>query len=131
MQQLHSVIRKWQAQLYSWLCEWLASLDGVPRWNTILVSVETVLPVEILYFIFFLFQTGYKLDEFVDIVLILNNGLHRKLSDIIKHVRNKYSHKLFHEVATVPLLSNDKLLEGTESLSLHNRETVINFCQAL
>lgn len=76
-------------------------------------------------------QLGYKLDEFVDIVLILNTGLHRKLSDSVKHVRNKYSHKLFHEVATVPLLSNEELLEGTESLSLHNRETVINFCQAL
>lgn len=73
--------------------------------------------------------SGYKLDEFVDIMLILNAGLHRKPSDSVKHVRNKYSHKLFHEVATVPLLSNEELLEGTESL--YKRDTVINFCQAL
>lgn len=72
---------------------------------------------------------GYHLDDFVDIMIVLNNGLHRKPSDSVKHVRNKYSHKLFHEVATVPLLSNEELLEGAESL--HKRETVINYCQAL
>ncbi|KAG4067064.1 hypothetical protein HA402_000055 [Bradysia odoriphaga] len=74
------------------------------------------------------YYAGYHVDDFVDIIIVLNNGLHRKLSDSVKHVRNKYSHKLFHEVATVPLLTNDELLEGAES---YKRETVINYCQAL
>lgn len=71
-------------------------------------------------------QLGYKLTDFNDIVLILNAGLHRKQPDSVKHVRNKYSHKLFHEVAKVPLLTNAELLEGTQSLPLQQRETAMN-----
>ncbi|XP_001606424.1 G2/mitotic-specific cyclin-B3 [Nasonia vitripennis] len=49
------------------------------------------------------YYTGYKLSEFKDIVLTLNEGLHRKHKDALSTVRNKYSHKIFFEVAKVPL----------------------------
>lgn len=123
--------QKWLAQLCLWLYGWLVSQDGVLHWNIILVirtRVHFECQINSGISCFFFVRSGYKLDDFVDIVLILNTGLHRKQSDSVKHVRNKYSHKLFHEVATVPLQSNDELLEGTE---LHKRETVINFGQAL
>ncbi|KAJ6638317.1 G2/mitotic-specific cyclin-B3 [Pseudolycoriella hygida] len=77
------------------------------------------------------YYSGYNVEEFIDIALKLNAGLHRKLSDNIKHVRNKYSHKLFHEVAKIPLLTKEELLEGNELLSSQKRASVINFCQAL
>lgn len=39
------------------------------------------------------FYTGYKLSDIKDIVLALNEGLHRKHKDALATVRNKYSHK--------------------------------------
>lgn len=124
-------------QHYLWPCGWLESQAGVPPWNTIRVkyfshiSEVSLRKSQLIKFHNLLNQLGYKLEEFVDIVLVLNAGLHRKPSDSVKHVRNKYSHKLFHEVATVPLKSNEELLEGTTALALYKRDTVINFYQAL
>lgn len=49
------------------------------------------------------YYTGYKLSDFSQIVLKLNEGLHQKPKDALSTVRNKYSHKIFFEVAKVPL----------------------------
>jgi hypothetical protein len=39
------------------------------------------------------YYTGYKLSDFSNIVLILNEGLHKKHKEALSTVRNKYSHK--------------------------------------
>lgn len=43
----------------------------------------------------------------------MNTNLHQKPRDAIKTVRNKYSHKIFFEVAKIPLVSGEQLFEGT------------------
>lgn len=53
--------------------------------------------------------TGYKLNDFADIVPVLNAGLHRKQKGTIKNIKNKYSHKIFHEVAKIELMSTEEL----------------------
>ncbi|XP_076762999.1 cyclin B3 [Xylocopa sonorina] len=49
------------------------------------------------------YYSGYKVDDIRDIVNILNQGLHRKHKEVLTTVRNKYSHKIFFEVAKLPL----------------------------
>ncbi|XP_024946656.1 G2/mitotic-specific cyclin-B3 [Cephus cinctus] len=49
------------------------------------------------------YYTGFTVDDIRDIVNVLNQGLHRKHKDALATVRNKYSHKIFFEVAKVPL----------------------------
>lgn len=53
------------------------------------------------------------MDEFVDIIPILNHALSRKPKAPIRTIRNKYSHKIFFEVARKPVLSIDKILSDT------------------
>lgn len=55
--------------------------------------------------------SGYKLMDFAPIVILLNSMLHRKPKENLSTIRNKYSHKIFHEVTTVPLLDINKLFE--------------------
>lgn len=55
------------------------------------------------------FYTGYRLEQFINVVHILNNGLHTKPKEQLMTVRNKYSHKIFFEVAKTPLLRNEEL----------------------
>lgn len=55
------------------------------------------------------FYTGYKLEQIMTIVHLLNNGLHAKPKEQLMTVRNKYSHKIFFEVAKTPLLRNEEL----------------------
>lgn len=64
------------------------------------------------------YYSGYKLNEFYSIILVLNNGLHKKPKDSLNTIRNKYSHKIFHEVAKIQLLKNEDLLanENCENL---------------
>lgn len=57
--------------------------------------------------------SGYKLEEFADIIPLLNAGLHRKPKGTIKTIRSKYSHKIFQEAAKVPLLTTETLFEHT------------------
>lgn len=52
------------------------------------------------------YYSGYKIDDIRDIVLVLNQGLHRKHKEALITVRNKYSHKIFFEVAKLPLKDN-------------------------
>ncbi|XP_075162916.1 cyclin B3 [Haematobia irritans] len=70
------------------------------------------------------YYTGYKLADFADIVPILNAGLHRKPKGTIKTIRSKYSHKIFHEVAKVALMTTEKLFEKQLdfNLSLTNEQ---------
>ncbi|XP_076242603.1 cyclin B3 [Calliopsis andreniformis] len=49
------------------------------------------------------YYSGYKVDDIRDIVHLLNQGLHRKHKEALTTVRNKYSHKIFFEVAKLPL----------------------------
>ncbi|XP_017058671.1 G2/mitotic-specific cyclin-B3 [Drosophila ficusphila] len=67
-----------------------------------------------------IYYTGYQLSDFAEIVPVLNAGLHRKPRATIKTIRNKYSHKIFHEVAKVPLLSNDELFQSNLDLNESN-----------
>lgn len=54
---------------------------------------------------------GYKLLDFAPIVVLLNTLLHRKPKETLSTVRNKYSHKIFHQVTNIPLLDINKLFE--------------------
>ncbi|CAH1389381.1 unnamed protein product [Nezara viridula] len=55
------------------------------------------------------YYSGYKVDDFKDVVIALNGVLHKKQNDKIKTVRTKYSHKIFFEVAKIPLVDDLKL----------------------
>ncbi|XP_008194308.1 G2/mitotic-specific cyclin-B3 isoform X2 [Tribolium castaneum] len=55
------------------------------------------------------FYSGYKLEDFKEVVILLNDGLHKKPKSPLMTVRNKYSHKIFFEVAKIPLISNEEL----------------------
>lgn len=54
---------------------------------------------------------GYKLIDFAPIVVLLNTLLHRKPKETLSTVRNKYSHKIFHQVTAIPLLDINKLFD--------------------
>jgi hypothetical protein len=69
---------------------------------------------------FSIFIAGYKVLDFSHIVLLLNIGLHRKPKETINTVRTKYSHKIFHEVAKIPLLSHAEQLQGLDMENLSN-----------
>ncbi|XP_046825541.1 G2/mitotic-specific cyclin-B3 [Vespa crabro] len=49
------------------------------------------------------YYSGYKVDDIRDIVRVLNEGLHRKHKEALVTIYNKYSHKIFFEVAKLPL----------------------------
>lgn len=49
------------------------------------------------------YYSSYKVDDIRDIVNLLNEGLHRKHKEALTTVHNKYSHKIFFEVAKLPL----------------------------
>lgn len=55
------------------------------------------------------FNTGYKLEEILPTVHLLNNNMHKKPKEQTMTVHNKYSHKVFFEVAKTPLISNEDL----------------------
>lgn len=59
------------------------------------------------------YYTGYKIEDFAHIVPMLNAALHRKPREALKTIRNKYSHRIFYDVASTPLLTTDKLFEHT------------------
>ncbi|XP_024891724.1 G2/mitotic-specific cyclin-B3-like, partial [Temnothorax curvispinosus] len=49
------------------------------------------------------YYSGYKLNDIRDICNLLNQSLHRKHEEALKTVHSKYSHKIFFEVAKLPL----------------------------
>ncbi|XP_067619602.1 G2/mitotic-specific cyclin-B3 [Eurosta solidaginis] len=65
------------------------------------------------------YYSGYILTDFAEIVPILNIGLHRKPK--VKTIRSKYSHKIFHEVAKIPLLSTEQLFDNILDLNISMR----------
>lgn len=65
-------------------------------------------------YVFLIISIGFKVDDFRDIVSLLNDPLHRKQFDANKTVRTKYAHKVFFEVSKIPLMTNEQLLDGSE-----------------
>lgn len=62
------------------------------------------------------FYSGYKVDDFKDIVILLNNGIWPRKSPLYKlvNVREKYSHDLFFQVAKRPVITTlVKLFDST------------------
>ncbi|XP_011167664.1 G2/mitotic-specific cyclin-B3 [Solenopsis invicta] len=49
------------------------------------------------------YYSSYKLDDIRDICNLLNKSLHKKHKETLKTVHSKYSHKIFFEVAKLPL----------------------------
>lgn len=52
---------------------------------------------------------GYKLVEITSTATMLNTIISRKPKTALMTVRNKYSHKIFFEVAQTPLIENEDL----------------------
>ncbi|XP_069678212.1 G2/mitotic-specific cyclin-B3 isoform X2 [Periplaneta americana] len=50
------------------------------------------------------YYSGYKLEDIRELAHNLNGMLHKKPKAALATVRNKYSHKIFFEVAKIPLL---------------------------
>jgi len=86
----------------------------------------------------FLFTSsiGYRLIDFAPIVVLLNTILHKKPKETLSTVRNKYSHKIFHQVTNIPLLDINKLFENfpeiTQNFTLTNLtyQSVIATCSS-
>lgn len=55
------------------------------------------------------YYSGYKLEDIHDLCHQLNEMLHKKPKTALQTVRNKYSHKVFFEVASIPLLDELQL----------------------
>ncbi|XP_037931740.1 G2/mitotic-specific cyclin-B3-like [Teleopsis dalmanni] len=66
------------------------------------------------------YYSGYKLEEFAMVVVVLNAGLHRVKNYKIKTIRKKYSREIFHEVAKVPLMTTVRLFEDNLDFSFDN-----------
>lgn len=67
--------------------------------------------------LFFIIKLGYKLSDFAPIVVLLNTLLLRKPKETLSTVRNKYSHKIFHQVTSIPLMEINKLFEKFPEVS--------------
>ncbi|CAO1338410.1 unnamed protein product [Diamesa hyperborea] len=63
------------------------------------------------------YYSGYKLSDFAPIVVLLNTLLLRKPKETLSTVRNKYSHKIFHQVTSIPLMEINKLFEKFPEVS--------------
>lgn len=74
--------------------------------------------------------------DFAPIVVLLNTILHKKPKETLSTVRNKYSHKIFHQVTTIPLKDINTLFEKfpdvTQKLSLTHLtyQSVIDTCSS-
>ncbi|XP_075214707.1 cyclin B3 [Lycorma delicatula] len=55
------------------------------------------------------YYSGYKLQEFKEIAIQMNEVLHKKPRSTLSTIRNKYSHEVFFAVAKTPLVSNEEL----------------------
>lgn len=55
------------------------------------------------------FYTGYKIEDILSTVYLLNDDLQKTQKVQLKTIRNKYNHKIFFEVAKTPLVSNEEL----------------------
>uniref|UniRef100_A0A1A9VV72 Uncharacterized protein n=1 Tax=Glossina austeni TaxID=7395 RepID=A0A1A9VV72_GLOAU len=57
------------------------------------------------------YSSGYKLTDFVKIITILNEVLHRKPKTSLNNIREKYLDETFYEVARVPLMTTPDLFK--------------------
>lgn len=57
------------------------------------------------------YYSGYKLDDFAPIVVLLNTLMHKKPKETLNTVRNKYGHKIFHSVSKIPLVDVNYLFQ--------------------
>uniref|UniRef100_A0A1B6DIX4 Uncharacterized protein n=1 Tax=Clastoptera arizonana TaxID=38151 RepID=A0A1B6DIX4_9HEMI len=53
--------------------------------------------------------SGYKVEDFKEVAILLNSILHKPPKDLLSTVRSKYSHKIFFEVAKTPLVDDCEL----------------------
>jgi hypothetical protein len=62
--------------------------------------------------------------------------LHRKPKETLSTVRNKYSHKIFHQVTTIPLLDAQKLFQKYPEIAKKmsemqlSQQSIANICSA-
>lgn len=49
--------------------------------------------------------------DFAPIVVLLNTLLHKKPKETLSTVKNKYSNKIFHQVASIPLMDINTLFD--------------------
>lgn len=60
------------------------------------------------------FYSGYKIEDFAEIAILLNNIMTRKPKESLNTVRHKYSHELFFESAKKPFINDlTKLFDTT------------------
>lgn len=64
------------------------------------------------------FYSGYKIEDFAAIVVLLNNIMTRKPKESLNTVRHKYSHELFFESAKKPFITDLRVLFDTTGLEL-------------
>lgn len=64
------------------------------------------------------FYSGYKVEDFAAIVVLLNNIMTRKPKESLNTVRHKYSHELFFESAKKPFITDLRVLFDTTGLEL-------------
>lgn len=64
------------------------------------------------------FYSGYKIEDFAAIAVLLNNIMTRKPKESLNTVRHKYSHELFFESAKKPFITDLRVLFNTTGLEL-------------
>ncbi|XP_038111894.1 G2/mitotic-specific cyclin-B3 [Culex quinquefasciatus] len=64
------------------------------------------------------FYSGYKIEDFAAIAVLLNNIMTRKPKESLNTVRHKYSHELFFESAKKPFITDLRVLFDTTGLDL-------------
>lgn len=64
------------------------------------------------------FYSGYKIEDFAAIAVLLNNIMTRKPKESLNTVRHKYSHELFFESAKKPFIADLRVLFDTTGLEL-------------
>lgn len=64
------------------------------------------------------FYSGYKVEDFAAIVVLLNNIMTRKPKESLNTVRHKYSHELFFESAKKTFITDLRVLFETTGLEL-------------
>ncbi|XP_019545077.3 G2/mitotic-specific cyclin-B3 isoform X1 [Aedes albopictus] len=69
------------------------------------------------------FYSGYKVEDFAEIAILLNNIMTRKPKESLNTVRHKYSHELFFESAKKQFITDLTKLFDTTGYQLTNGKT--------
>lgn len=81
----------------------------VSGWTPALEFYSGELHISLCNCIFYCIFLGYKKEEITSTAVMLNTILSKKPKTALMTVRNKYSHKIFYEVAQTPLIENEEL----------------------